>query len=393
MLFVLALIDITGLKYSHAYSSICYNLHSICYNLLSHPFLNLGLFVTKVGIPSIAFESVDVECDDDDNSEHNLPEVIEDTLIVIDKKNPKRDDTHRPDDRTDHIVHPEFVFSHPTRSRDKGDKGTGKIVKFPEDDIPESIFLYLLVEDLIFCFSESDPVAIFFDNLLPIPFPDPVSEVVPEHRSDDSTEYGPHDMGFPPESTDEDHHVHPWDRRPDDRKWFHTGGKKGNEIVPVPDVSDELSDPLNPDLDPLRSDEGNKNERERKQRKKYSNSFRKVGEGSSDHRKIDISTSRVWKKMAFAKGKKGFIEIKNWHSIKYVYIHIMSKKYFNYLDFAEDHPEEAWKQEREWRENAGRLVLIIWSGILAISITSLVASETVRNFVSEILLNPISLKK
>lgn len=153
--------------------------------LLSRFFLNLCLLVTKVGIPGIPFESVDIESDDDDDSEHNLPEIIENALVVVDKEDPKRDNAYRPDNRSDHIVHPELIFSHPTCTRDEGDKGASKIMKLSKYDIPESILFDLFVEDACLGLAEPDPVTIFFDNFYSVPFPDPVSEVVPEHRSDD----------------------------------------------------------------------------------------------------------------------------------------------------------------------------------------------------------------
>ncbi len=91
-------------------------------------------------------------------------------------------------------------------------------------------------------------------------------------------------MGFPPESTDEDHHVHPRDGSPDNRERLDASREKGDQVIPRADMSNELPNPLNPEFDPLRTHERNDNEREREQRKKNSNGLGKVSEGSSDHR-------------------------------------------------------------------------------------------------------------
>jgi hypothetical protein len=89
-------------------------------------------------------------------------------------------------------------------------------MELPEYDIPKSIFLYLSLEYTSFCLAYTDPVTILRDELFSPPFPDPVAYIVSEHRSEDSRDDGQYDMLSSPESSDENHHVHPWYRCPDE---------------------------------------------------------------------------------------------------------------------------------------------------------------------------------
>lgn len=91
-------------------------------------------------------------------------------------------------------------------------------MKFPEDDIPKSIFFELFMEYIGFGFSESEPVTVFFYEFDSIPFPDPVSEIVPEHSSDCCQCNRRDDMICSPKSTHQNHHVHPWYRSTDYRE-------------------------------------------------------------------------------------------------------------------------------------------------------------------------------
>lgn len=83
-------------------------------------------------------------------------------------------------------------------------------MKFSEDDIPKSIFFDLLMENRCFCFSYSEPIAIFFDKLRSIPFSYPVPEIISEHGSDNGTYDRTCDMVLTPETPNKDHHIHPW---------------------------------------------------------------------------------------------------------------------------------------------------------------------------------------
>lgn len=83
-------------------------------------------------------------------------------------------------------------------------------MKFPEYDIPKSIFFELFMEDGSLSFSESEPVTVFFYQFDSIPFPDPISEIVPEHGSDCCKCNRRDDVIYSPKSTDQNHHIHPW---------------------------------------------------------------------------------------------------------------------------------------------------------------------------------------
>jgi hypothetical protein len=84
-------------------------------------------------------------------------------------------------------------------------------VKLSEDDIPKSIFLDLPFQYTSFCLPDSEPVTILHDKLFPEPFPDPVADIVPEHRSEYCRDDGQCQVFSSPESSYEDHHIHPWD--------------------------------------------------------------------------------------------------------------------------------------------------------------------------------------
>lgn len=91
-------------------------------------------------------------------------------------------------------------------------------MKFTEDNIPKSIFFYLSMKDFCLSLPESDPVSVFLDDLCPIPFPDPVAHIVPEHSSENRCYYSKKKVCLPPKSSYKDHNIHPWYCRPDDRK-------------------------------------------------------------------------------------------------------------------------------------------------------------------------------
>ncbi len=91
-------------------------------------------------------------------------------------------------------------------------------MEFPEDDIPEAIILDLFFENLLFGLPDSEPVTVFFDKLMSIPFPYPEAEIVPDHSTDNSRDDREGKMISSPESSDEDHDIHPWNCCPNDRK-------------------------------------------------------------------------------------------------------------------------------------------------------------------------------
>ena len=91
-------------------------------------------------------------------------------------------------------------------------------MELPKDDIPKSIFLDLSFEYLSFRLAHSHPVTIASDEIMSEPFPDPVADIVAEHRAGYSTYDCQYEVISSPESSYEDHHVHPWYSCPDERK-------------------------------------------------------------------------------------------------------------------------------------------------------------------------------
>ncbi len=124
-------------------------------------------------------------------------------------------------------------------------------MKFPKQDIPESVFLELFVEDFFFCFPKSEPVTIFLDEFFSIVFSYPVAEIVPNHCSNDGERDSDEEMITRPESSYEDHNIHPWNRSSDDWQWLNTCRKKSNEIIPVPNRLDNSPNPYKGSFYPL----------------------------------------------------------------------------------------------------------------------------------------------
>ena len=96
-------------------------------------------------------------------------------------------------------------------------------MKLSEHDIPCTIFLDLTVENLHLRSSESEPFTMFLEDSSTILFSEPVSEPVPEHGSDTCSEDGADEMRLSPESTYEDHHIHPREDDSDDRERLDSG--------------------------------------------------------------------------------------------------------------------------------------------------------------------------
>ncbi len=84
--------------------------------------------------------------------------------------------------------------------------------------VPESILLYLLAEYPLLCVSQSDIVTIFLYDTMSVPFSCPVPEIVTEHRTDYCEHHSTDDMRLSPESSYEDHHIHPRYQSSDDRE-------------------------------------------------------------------------------------------------------------------------------------------------------------------------------
>ena len=256
--------------------------------------------------PTLSLKEKYISHDDYDHTECYLPKIIEDRLIIIDKEYPDSIDADSPDDRTDHIVHPKPIFSHSTCSCDKWNERTCKIVKLSENDIPKPIFLYLFMQYGCFRLSDTEPITILLYELCSIPFPDPVSKIIPEHSTDDGREDCPYDMRLPPESSYKNHDIHPWYCCPDDWKRLYASREKCYEIIPRAESLDELTEPLYTYLDPLRSCERDNHEYKCEKCKENREEFRK---GFYDIFEYVFHISTIWKIKSFAKSKSQYIPI------------------------------------------------------------------------------------
>ena len=69
----------------------------------------LGLYIVR---EFLFLKKVHISENYDYESDHDLPEIIEDELIAVDEKYPKKDDARSPYDRSDHIIDPEIFLCH-----------------------------------------------------------------------------------------------------------------------------------------------------------------------------------------------------------------------------------------------------------------------------------------
>ena len=152
--------------------------------LFGHFFFDLSLFISDILLHRFSSKKVKIRKYSSDNDESYFSEIIENCLVSVDKKYPKKIDSSSPEYRSNSIIYPEFLFFHATGSSDKWYKGSRKIMKLSEYNIPKSIFLDLFCEYFLFCFPESDIVTITVDDLVSIPFSDPISDIVTEHSTD-----------------------------------------------------------------------------------------------------------------------------------------------------------------------------------------------------------------
>ncbi len=158
-------------------------------------------------------------------------------------------------------------------------------MKLPENDIPKSIFLDLSFE--YFCFSSTytKPIAIFCDKLFSIVFPDPVTDIVSDHRSENREKDRPYKMFLSPKPSDEDHHIHTRNRGSDNRQRLSTCRKKCNEIIPIPNQMDEITNPLDRTRNPIWFYKRNNNNRKGESSKEKGKEFCKEREEIFDHKK------------------------------------------------------------------------------------------------------------
>jgi hypothetical protein len=189
---------------------------------LSLFFENFFFFFFEIFTKTLSSKEIDICTYREEYYEHNLPEIIEYNLVVIDELYPEKYDRERPDNRSDHIIEPEIFLLHSTRSRDKRDDCTSEIMKFSEYNIPKSISLYLTLENFCLGTTDSEPVTIAMDEFISPPFSYPVSDVVPDHRSENCSESGESEMSRPPESSYEYHDIHPWYSCPDEGQTLDT---------------------------------------------------------------------------------------------------------------------------------------------------------------------------
>ncbi len=212
-----------------------------------------------------------------------------------------------------------------------------------------------------------------------VPFPDPVAEIIPEHSTEDRTDDREGKMISRPESSDEDHHIHPWDGCPDDREWLDACRSKSNQIVPISHCLNQFSHPVDRNLDPFRMNERDDEDTKCQKREEDGESLRNKWKRFSKHEKEDYDASRVWKKMAIAKGKLGNWKRKYWQKNLVAYI-----KWYYFYNLVQSMSIESWKRrESEIVANAKAWKPIAWL-LLIIAISSYGLSDTVRNKVDGI---------
>lgn len=122
-------------------------------------------------------------------------------------------------------------------------------MKFSENNIPRAIFCDLSIHDFYLCLAESKPLTMLVENLSTILSPEPESEEIPEHRAHTRREKRPDKMRFSPESSDQNHDIHPRKDDPDNRKWLDACWEKCDQIIPHSYVLDEIPDPCDHALD------------------------------------------------------------------------------------------------------------------------------------------------
>jgi hypothetical protein len=165
-------------------------------------FFDFTLFFFPVVRQCLFPKKVHISKSSNEETSHDLSEMLEDILIVGDKKYSEEIDRERPDDGSDHVVEPKVTLQHLATSRDKWDKGSSKIMEFSEDNIPESIFFDLFFEDIFFGSTDSEPFSIFMDEFFSVVFSDPVSHIVPDHSPEDRRDNREKKVLFRPKSSD-----------------------------------------------------------------------------------------------------------------------------------------------------------------------------------------------
>ncbi len=169
-------------------------------------------------------------------------------------------------------------------------------MKLTKDDIPKSIFLYLPWENILFCFSETDIVSIFLYDTVPVPFSDPISEIVSDHCTNSCQCDRENHMGFSPKSSYQDHDVHARYSGSNDGKRLDTCWRKCDEIVPVPKSRDKSAYPDNSQFYPIGPYEWDDHQDYWENREEYSDDLRDQDTDVFDY----LHSSIVWKKHTFA---------------------------------------------------------------------------------------------
>jgi len=145
-------------------------------------------------------------------------------------------------------------------------------MEFPEYYKPSSIFFNLFSQIFEFSSSKSEPVAVFFQKRFSIPFPEEISEGIPDHRSDNGNDNNFSKGGFTEESTDEEHDLLTRDKYSDYRERFDDTARKGDEIIPTPEQVNLSFHPTDEEFNPFRLEYHNprqSDDDERKQEIEY----------------------------------------------------------------------------------------------------------------------------
>lgn len=139
-------------------------------------------------------------------------------------------------------------------------------MEFSENNIPESIFLELYVEDLFFSSSYSEPISIFHYESFSKVFSYPVTKIVSEHSTKYCKSYCRKEVATCPKASNQDHDIHSRNSGPNDGERFDTGREKCDEVVPVSYGFDYFSYPDNSSINPFLVSKGYYNNSESKNR-------------------------------------------------------------------------------------------------------------------------------
>lgn len=218
-------------------------------------FFHLLFFFSQIRPESFAFEYGYIEHSYSEDPHENVGDIGENNFVVGNKCDSEDDNSCRPEDGSDDVIEPKFPRMHPHGSGDKRDKCPCETVKFPEYYKPGSVFFNLFAEIFKFGPSESEPISVFEEEVLSVPFAEEIPERIPDHRSDDGDPDHPSELDialFPEKSSDEEHDILSWDEHANGRKRLDNTACKSNPVVPITQYLNLCFHPTDENLNPFR---------------------------------------------------------------------------------------------------------------------------------------------